>query len=92
LLKPGGTYISSELGPHVENLYLPLLTKIRGGKKVVFHIPSDIKGSLRFIQNLLENGQFKPVIYRKYPVEQIAKAYKYVASGQKTGNVIISFE
>ncbi len=92
LLKPGGTYISSELGPHAENLYLPLLTKIRGGKKVVFPIPSDIKGSLRFIQNLLETGQFKPVIDRKYPLEQIAEAYTYVASGQKTGNVIIGFE
>lgn len=92
LLKPGGTYISSELGPHAENLYLPLLTKIRGGKKVVFPIPSDIKGSLRFIQNLLETGQFKPVIDRKYPLEQIAEAYTYVASGRKTGNVIIGFE
>jgi len=92
LLKPGGTYISSELGPHAENLYLPLLTKIRGGKKVVFPIPSDIKGSLRFIQNLLETGQFKPVIDRKYPLEQIAEAFTYVASGQKTGNVIIGFE
>ena len=39
LLKPGGIYISSELGPNAENLYLPLLTKIRGGKKVIFPIP-----------------------------------------------------
>lgn len=92
LLKPGGIYLSSELGPHAENLYLPLLTKIRGGKKVVFPIPSDIKGSLLFIQNLLEKGQFKPVIDRRYPLEHIAEAYKYVMSGQKTGNVIITLD
>jgi len=92
LLKPCGIYLSSELGPHAENLYLPLLTKIRGGKKVVFPIPADIKGSLHFIQNLLEKGQFKPVIDRRYPLEKIAEAYKYVISGQKTGNVIITFD
>jgi len=92
LLKPGGIYLSSELGPNAENLYLPLLNKIWGSKKVIFPIPADIKGSLRFTQNLLEKGQFKPVIDRRYPLEKIAEAYKYVMSGEKTGNVIITLD
>lgn len=93
LLKQGGAYISSELGPNMENLYLALFTKIFGDKKVIFPIPLDIKASIRFIKELLEKGKYKPVIdERKYNIETITEAYKYVASGQKTGNVVISFE
>jgi NADPH:quinone reductase-like Zn-dependent oxidoreductase len=92
LLKPDGIYISSELGPNAENLYLPLITKIKGGKKVIFPIPSDCKRSLLFMQNLLEKGQFDPLIDRTYPLEKISEAYTYVASGQKIGNVIITYE
>ena len=91
LLQSGGIYVSSELGPNAQNLYLPLITKIRGGKKVVFPFPSDIKGSLLFMKNLLEKEKFKPVIDRRYPLENIREAYDYVASGQKTGNVVLSF-
>jgi len=92
LLQPGGIYISSELGPHAENLYLPLITKIRGGKKVVFPLPVNIKKSLLYMQELLEKGKFKPLIDRRYSLENIREAYQYVDSGQKTGNVIITFD
>ncbi len=92
LLQPGGIYISSELGPHAENLYLPLITKIRGGKKVIFPIPVNIKKSLLYMQDLLEKGKFKPLIDRKFSLESIREAYQYVDSGQKTGNVIVTFE
>ena len=91
LLLPGGTYISSELGPYAQNVYLPLITKVRGGKKVVFPIPINIKRSLLFMQDLLEKGKFKPLIDRSYPLEKIREAYVYVASGQKTGNVLLTF-
>lgn len=91
LLKQGGAYISSELGPNMENLYLPLFTKVFGDKKVIFPMPLDIKASIRFIKELLEKEKFKPVIdTRKYTIDHIGEAYKYVASGQKTGNVVIS--
>ncbi|MFZ4632645.1 MAG: NAD(P)-dependent alcohol dehydrogenase [Saprospiraceae bacterium] len=89
LLKPNGIYISSELGPGAQNPFLALFTPMMGGKKVIFPLPSDIKGSLVYIKNLIELGKFKPVIEREYPLEEIAEAYRYVASGQKTGNVVI---
>ena len=92
LLLPGGVYISSELGPRWENIYLPIITAITGGKKVIFPVPVNIKRSIALIKNLLEQGKFKPVIDRKYPLEKIAEAYNFVVTGQKTGNVVISLE
>ncbi len=91
VLLPKGVYISSELGPNAENLYLPLITKIKGGQKVIFPIPSNCKRSLLFIADLMGKGRFKAVIDRTFKPEEIAKAYTYVQSGQKTGNVLIDF-
>ncbi|MEX0772279.1 MAG: NAD(P)-dependent alcohol dehydrogenase [Balneolales bacterium] len=91
LLLPKGVYISSELGPHAQNLYLPLITKFLGSKKVIFPIPRNDKRSILFINSLLEKGEFRAVTDRKYSINKIKEAYKFVASGQKTGNVIITF-
>lgn len=91
LLLPKGVYISSELGPGAQNLYLPLITKLKGGKRVIFPIPSSCKKSIVLLSKLLSEGKFKPVIDRVYQPEKAVEAYKYVASGQKTGNVILNF-
>lgn len=89
LMKPGAIYISSELGKNGENPFLAIFTKFFGKKRVIFPFPTNIKKSLLFMKNLIEQGKFKAVIDREYPLEQIAEAYTFVASGQKTGNVII---
>jgi len=91
LLLPNGVYISSELGPNAENLYLPLITKIRGGKKVIFPIPRNCKRTILYIKDLLEKDKFKPVIERYYKPEEIRDAYNYVKAGEKTGNVVVDF-
>ena len=85
LLKEKGIYAPSG---GFENLFLVLLTPLLGGKKVLF--PKDAKGNLGFIKELVEKGGFKPVIDRTYPIEKIADAFTYVATGQKIGNVIIT--
>lgn len=89
ILKDKGVYISSELGPGAENLYLPLLTSIKGGKKVIFPIPIDISKSLTYVADLAEKGKFKPLIDRTYSLDEIKEAFAYVNSGQKIGNVVI---
>ncbi len=91
LLKSKGVYVSSELGPNAQNLYLPLLTMLKGGKRVIFPFPSNCKKSIEFMSKIVSEEKFKPVIDRVYQPEQIKEAYSYVASGQKTGNVIINF-
>jgi NADPH:quinone reductase-like Zn-dependent oxidoreductase len=89
LLKPNGVYLSSELGPYGQNLMLPLITSLRG-RKVKFPFPKDDPGMARHIRDLMESGAFKPVIDRRYPLDQIVEAYRYVESGQKIGNVVIT--
>ncbi len=94
LMKPGAAYLSSELGPGAENIPLalaaPLLAPFSKGKKVLFPIPVDVKGSIEFMSDLLAKGTFKPLIDRSYPIDQIAEAFSYVLSGQKVGNVILT--
>jgi NADPH:quinone reductase-like Zn-dependent oxidoreductase len=90
ILKNGGVYISSELGPFAQNLFFALTTPVIGKKKVIFPIPFSIKKTMPYISNLLTKDKFKPVIDREYLLQDISKAYEYVLSGQKTGNVIIN--
>lgn len=96
ILKPGGVYISSELGRFSQNIYFSLFTAIFGsipgqeGKKVKFPYPPDIRRSVLFIKKLIEEGKYTAVIDRTYPLSQIAEAFRYVARGQKTGNVVIT--
>ena len=96
LLQPGGVYISSDLGYMAQNVFLPLITPIIkpmiGNKKAVSPFPTDIRGSILLIKDLVEQGKFKTVIDRRYPLEQIVEAYWYVETGQKTGNVVITVE
>ena len=92
LLNAGGAYISSELGWMAQNIFYALVTPLMGSKKVIFPIPKDIKASILLIKKLIEEQKFKTVIDRKYPLEQIADAFRYVETGQKTGNVVISLE
>lgn len=92
ILKPRGVYLSSELGPGGQNPFLALATPMLGGKKVIFPVPANIKRSLAFVQELATQGKFTPLIDRTYPLAEISNAFQYVASGQKTGNVIIQYE
>jgi len=89
LLKKKGGYTSS--GGAI-NLLLIIVTPLFGGRKVFFSFPGKISAQLKFIGDLIEKGYFKPVIDRKYSLDKIVEAYRYVSSGQKIGNVIITMD
>ena len=89
LLTDKGVYISTELGKNGENIIYALFTPLFGGKRVLFPIPVIDKDEVIFFKGLVESGAFRPVIDRQYTMDQIVEAYKYVESGQKTGNVVL---
>ncbi|WP_462254594.1 NAD(P)-dependent alcohol dehydrogenase [Ferruginibacter sp.] len=88
ILNSNGFYNSSG-GPNFLQL---LMAPFSAGKKEIFAPPKNFKACLAFIKTLIENGNFQPVIDRKYPIEDIAAAFEYVAAGQKIGNVIITMD
>jgi len=93
LLKRRGIYLSSDLGPLSQNPLLALLTPLLGGKKVMFPLPpKHDQAGVRYFKDLIEAGNFTPVIDRRYPLDQIVEAYRYVETGQKIGNVVITVD
>lgn len=88
LLNENGGYISSELGPYAQNIFFALMAPFKQ-KKVFFPLPYPTKASIPYITKQLEQGAFKPVIDKVYELENIADAYAFVITGQKTGNVVI---
>ncbi|RCR66687.1 NAD(P)-dependent alcohol dehydrogenase [Larkinella punicea] len=89
LLKKGGIYMSTELGYLSQNPFLALVTPFVGSKKVLFPLPTISQADVLYLKKLVETGQYKPVIDRRYPLAQIVDAYRYVETGQKVGNVVI---
>ena len=82
--------MSTELGKNSQNPLLALIGPLSRGKKVLFPIPTISKKDVIFLKQLVEAGKYKPVIDRFYPLDQIVDAYKYVETGMKTGNVVIT--
>ncbi len=90
LMKPKGIYISTELGKGSENIRLALTTPLFGGKRVLFPLPVMRKDDLVYLRDLAQQGLFRPVIDRRYTLDEIVEAHRYVETGQKTGNVIVN--
>lgn len=89
LLADGGIYVSTDLGFMAQNPFLAIITPLFGGRKVLFPIPAIDKEMIDYIKDLAAAGKFKPVIDRLYQFEEIPEAFRYVNTGQKTGNVVV---
>jgi NADPH:quinone reductase-like Zn-dependent oxidoreductase len=88
-LKPGGLFIATDVGFLGQNLPLVLLTR-RSSKRLLFTMPKRTQEDVILFKELIERGEYKPVIDRTYPLEDAAEAHRYVETLQKTGNVVLT--
>ena len=65
-------------------------TRWIGDKKVMLPIPKYTKDDVLYAKRLIEAGQYRPVIDRTYPLEDVVEATRYVEAGHKTGNVVLT--
>jgi NADPH:quinone reductase-like Zn-dependent oxidoreductase len=92
LLKPGGLYLSTDLGPLSQNPVLALVTPLFGGRKVRFPLPRQDQGTVTYLKERIESGAFRPLIDRRYRLDRIVEAYRYVETGRKVGSVVITID
>jgi NADPH:quinone reductase-like Zn-dependent oxidoreductase len=80
--------ICATLGDSLSSLWISL----RGRKKVMAGVSLGTPEELREIVALAKTGEFKPVIDKRYPFDQIVEAHRYVDGGHKKGSVVITFD
>ena len=91
LLRAGGTYASTDLGPGWQNPPLTLVTRVTK-HRVMVPIPKYRQQHVTFFKELLEAGALRPVIDRCYPLADVVEATRYVETEQKVGNVVLTIE
>jgi NADPH:quinone reductase-like Zn-dependent oxidoreductase len=86
-LKPGGIFVATD---GLRNLFWALWTWRIGDKRLKFVGGRKTKQDVVFIKGLVEAGKFRAVIDRRYPMEQVVEAHRYVETWHKAGNVVLT--
>jgi NADPH:quinone reductase-like Zn-dependent oxidoreductase len=88
-LTPKGVYLTTV--PTLGMVRDLLSTLFSSGKKAKFATAGLMQNhaNLNFLKELAEAGQIRAVIDRRYPLEEVAEAHRYVDTERKRGNVVI---
>ncbi len=89
-LRRGGTFIETDPGFLFHVPLLMLATRWAGTRKVKLGIGRYGKADVEFVRELIEASEFRPVIDRRYRLDEVVEATRYVETGEKTGNVVLT--
>ena len=87
-LEPDGVFLPTD---GFANFARGLVHRRKGRRRVVLAIPPKYRqDDVLLLKRLLESGEYRAVVDRTYPLEQVVEATRYVETGQKTGNVVLT--
>ena len=90
-LKRGGAYVFAASGPLTPTLGRAWVS-LTGAGNLIGGMARSKPGDLSFLADLAEAGKIRTVIDRRYPLDEIAEAHRYVEAGHKKGNVVVAVE
>ena len=90
-LKADGMYVTTDLGYLWHAPPLALATRLVGRRRAILPTVGGVTNrDIDLLVELIEAGKYRPVVDRTYPLEKIVEATRYVETGQKTGNVVLT--
>lgn len=87
LMKENTIYCATDMGPYWSNMLLGIWFGLTGSKRVRIPFPEDAPGFIHHLAGLMEQGKYRGVFDRTYPLNDIVSAFEYVETEQKTGIV-----
>ncbi len=89
-LTKSGMYMVTDLGRMWQNPLLALVTPLLRHRKVLFPLPRYTKSDVQYLKGLIDADTYRAVIDRRYALEDVVEATRYVETEQKTGNVVLT--
>jgi NADPH:quinone reductase-like Zn-dependent oxidoreductase len=88
-LNRGGVYVTTDLGFMYHVPLAALVTRLVGSSRAKLGFGRYRKEDIGLVKELVDAGKYRPVIDRRYTLDEIVEAVRYVENGQKTGNVVL---